>query len=30
MDKLKSIAIKSVDIKGIGLYSLGSSQKKFI
>ena len=27
MDKLKSIAIKSVDIKGIGLYSLGSHRK---
>ncbi len=27
MDKLKSIAIKSVDIKGIGLYSLGSRRK---
>ncbi len=28
MDKLKSIAIKSVDIKGIGLYTLGSHRKK--
>ena len=27
IDKLKSIAIKSVDIKGIGLYSLGSHRK---
>ena len=27
MDKLKSIAVKSVDIKGIGLYSLGSYRK---
>ena len=27
MDKLKSIAIKSVDIKGIGLYTLGSHRK---
>ena len=27
MNKLKSIAIKSVDIKGIGLYSLGSHRK---
>ena len=27
MDKLKSIAIKSVDIQGIGLYSLGSHRK---
>ena len=27
MDKLKSIAIKSVDIKGIGLYSLGPHRK---
>ena len=27
MDKLKSIAIKSVDIKGIGLYTLGSYRK---
>ena len=27
MDKLKSIAVKSVDIKGIGLYSLGSHRK---
>ena len=29
IDKLKSIAIKSVDIKGIGLYSLGSHRKNF-
>ncbi len=27
IDRLKSIAIKSVDIKGIGLYSLGSHRK---
>ena len=27
MDKLKSIAIKSVDIRGIGLYTLGSHRK---
>ena len=27
MDELKSIAIKSVDIKGIGLYTLGSHRK---
>ena len=27
MDELTSIAIKSVDIKGIGLYSLGSHRK---
>ena len=27
IDKLKSIAMKSVDIKGIGLYSLGSHRK---
>ena len=27
MEELKSIAIKSVDIKGIGLYSLGSHRK---
>ena len=27
MEKLKSIALKSVDIKGIGLYSLGSHRK---
>ena len=27
MDELKSIAIKSVDIKGIGLYTLGSYRK---
>ena len=27
MDKLKSIAIKSVDIKGIGFYTLGSYRK---
>ena len=27
IDKLKSIAIKSVDIKGIGLYTLGSHRK---
>tara|TARA_B100001175_G_C19289120_1_gene532637 strand:+ start:160 stop:762 length:603 start_codon:yes stop_codon:yes gene_type:complete len=27
MDKLKDIALKSVDIKGIGLYSLGSHRK---
>ena len=27
MDKLKSIALKSVDIKGIGLYTLGSYRK---
>ena len=27
IDELKSIAIKSVDIKGIGLYSLGSHRK---
>ena len=27
MEKLKAIALKSVDIKGIGLYSLGSHRK---
>ena len=27
MEKLKKIAVKSVDIKGIGLYSLGSHRK---
>ena len=27
MEKLKSIALKSVDIKGIGMYSLGSHRK---
>ena len=27
MEKLKSIALKSVDIKGIGLYTLGSHRK---
>ena len=27
MEKLKSIAVKSVDIRGIGLYSLGSHRK---
>tara|TARA_Y100001960_G_scaffold280485_1_gene313399 strand:+ start:317 stop:919 length:603 start_codon:yes stop_codon:yes gene_type:complete len=27
MEKLKSIALKSVDIKGIGLYTLGSNRK---
>ena len=27
MDKLKNIALKSVDIKGIGLYTLGSHRK---
>jgi phospholipid transport system substrate-binding protein len=27
MEKLKTIALKSVDIKGIGLYSLGSHRK---
>ena len=27
MDKLKSIALKSVDIRGIGLYTLGSHRK---
>ena len=30
MEKLKSIAIKSVDIKGIGLYYSWITQKKFI
>ena len=27
IEKLKSIALKSVDIKGIGLYTLGSNRK---
>ena len=27
MERLKSIAIKSVDIKGIGMYTLGSHRK---
>ena len=27
MEKLKNIALKSVDIKGIGLYTLGSHRK---
>ena len=27
MDELKSIAVKAVDIKGIGLYTLGSHRK---
>ena len=30
MEKLKAIALKSVDIKGIGLYSLGSHRKSLL